>query len=155
MTTNVPIEKRFWQKVDKSGDCWLWTASRSRRGYGQFWNGSSSQLAHRVAYEYVVGPIPAGASLDHKCHTLACVNPNHLRPVSQKQNCEHRLGAQANSQSGVRGVSRVGNRWKAAVKHNGQTLYIGLFADIADAEAAAIARRNELFTHNDTDRAAS
>lgn len=79
---------RFWSKVDKSGECWLWTATRNRGGgYGAF-NADGWQMvqAHRYAYENTIGPIPEGMTLDHLCRTRHCVRPSHLEPVSNKTN---------------------------------------------------------------------
>lgn len=85
-----PPEERFWEKVDKNGPggCWLWTASKISAGYGNFVpNGRGSHtLAHRWAYEQAMGPIPAGADLDHLCRTPACVNPDHLEAVTHREN---------------------------------------------------------------------
>jgi HNH endonuclease len=81
-----PIEERFWAKVDRSGDCWLWTASRLKNGYGCFRIGGKTLGAHRVAYEIVVGPIPAGTDLDHLCSVKHCVNPAHLEVVTRAVN---------------------------------------------------------------------
>lgn len=78
---------RFWAKVDKTDNCWLWTATVNANGYGQAWFESRLQLAHRVAYQLVVGPIPDGLSLDHLCRTPGCVNPAHLEPVTHRENC--------------------------------------------------------------------
>jgi hypothetical protein len=47
---------------------------------------SSSRLAHRIAYELVVGPIPGGLTLDHLCENRACVKPDHLEPVTMIEN---------------------------------------------------------------------
>ena len=151
---------RFWPKVDKSGDCWLWTGSLDGRGYGTFYlrAGTSPAKAHRFAYEAVVGPIPEGMSLDHRYTCLKnCVNPEHLRPVTHKQNMENRAGARAGSRSGVRGVlwEKRRNRWVARVKHDRKMYHVGEFVSLEDAEAAVIAKRNELFTHNDLDRVAT
>ena len=141
-------EERFWAKVDKTGECWLWTAATDR-GYGFFFNGTKMVPAHRWAYENSTGPIPEGMLIDHICHTKACVNPAHLRLATQKQNGENRRGAQANSRSGVRGVSWDDRRghWVAQIGHHGRHIYVGSFATVAEAEAAVIAKREELFTH--------
>jgi integrase len=72
------LDERFWAKVDKTGDCWLWAGSKSGGGYGQFWNGYTNVGAHRYAYERKHGPVPDGYSVLHKCATPACVNPDHL-----------------------------------------------------------------------------
>lgn len=82
--------RRFWAKVDRSGGdraCWVWTASRYRNGYGQFgqWP-HSAVLAHRFAYETLVGQIPEGLVIDHLCRNRLCVNPEHLEPVTTRTN---------------------------------------------------------------------
>ena len=78
--------ERFWSKVDKSGDCWVWTAGKSRDGYGNFKRDGKDLKAHRVAYELVRGSIPTGLDLDHLCRVRACVNPDHLEPVTRREN---------------------------------------------------------------------
>lgn len=89
----IPREIRFWSKVDKSaGDagCWLWRSSRRSSGHGTFVERKGGPTkatgAHRVAYEYLVGPIPDGLVLDHLCRNPPCVNPAHLEPVTQHEN---------------------------------------------------------------------
>jgi len=60
-------------------DCWVWTGSLSK-GYGQtYWNGRMGPRAHRWSYEAFVGPIPAGAQVQHKCDRKNCINPRHLK----------------------------------------------------------------------------
>lgn len=68
----------FWTRVDKSGDCWLWTGGRSADGYGWFHHNRESRYAHRVAYELCKGPIPAGMLVCHTCDNPPCCNPDHL-----------------------------------------------------------------------------
>jgi hypothetical protein len=77
---------RFWPKVQKSDTCWLWTAAACPLGYGRFGVGGEVVLAHRFSYELHRGRIPDGLSLDHLCRTPRCVNPDHLEPVSQREN---------------------------------------------------------------------
>ena len=72
-----PVE-RFWEKVDKSGDCWLWTACLTRGGYGCFHIYGARVRAHRYSYEMANGPIPAGKIVMHSCDNPACVRPDHL-----------------------------------------------------------------------------
>lgn len=62
-------EERFWRKVDKrSGGCWLWTGAKATNGYGSFGiAGTTSRRAHRVAYEWLVGPIPVRHSPVEVC----------------------------------------------------------------------------------------
>ena len=52
-------EQRFWQKVDKSGECWLWTGCQVH-GYGKFSADGKHRYVHRWAYEQFIGPIPPG-----------------------------------------------------------------------------------------------
>lgn len=81
-----PIE-RFWEKVDRSGDCWLWTASQNAYGYGQFAvQHNVHEPAHRFAYKLEIGPVPASLELDHLCRVRHCVNPGHLEPVTRQVN---------------------------------------------------------------------
>ena len=80
--------RRFEEKyaVDFKTDCWLWTASTVTGGYGRFRYLGKLMLAHRAAYEMLIGPIPAGLVIDHLCRTRRCVNPSHMEPVTQAVN---------------------------------------------------------------------
>lgn len=78
-------ECRFWSKVVKTEFCWLWTGAAHKKadGYGRVDANGKRFLAHRFAYELLVGPIPEGHELDHVvCENTRCVNPAHVEPVT-------------------------------------------------------------------------
>lgn len=76
----------FWARVEKTETCWLWRGTSIRNGYGQLSWHAPMRLAHRYAYELLVGPIPEGLTLDHLCRVRHCVNPAHLEPVTNRVN---------------------------------------------------------------------
>lgn len=86
----IAREHEFWQRVQKTDTCWLWTGALNSYGYGtlsRWTDGKRRQLrAHRVAYELLVGPIPEGLVLDHLCRVKVCVNPAHLEAVTDRVN---------------------------------------------------------------------
>lgn len=84
---------RFETFVDKTPTCWLWTGSLTWDGYGLFRENNRRTGAHRFAYEYHVGPIPAGLQLDHLCRVRNCVNPDHLEPVTASENTRRAYAA--------------------------------------------------------------
>jgi hypothetical protein len=86
---------RFWAKVAKSDGCWIWIGARNQNGYGNFGDSERVLKAHRVAYQLLIGPIPDGLELDHRCRIRACVNPSHLEPVTHEVNCGRRCNSLA------------------------------------------------------------
>lgn len=84
--TMVKPDPRFWAKVDFTGPCWVWTGYTNADGYGKLCRGTTTYAAHRVAYFGMVGEIPNGLELDHLCRNRACVNPDHLEPVTHHVN---------------------------------------------------------------------
>lgn len=156
---SATLPERFWSKVEKTEGCWNWTGAKTTSGYGHiFTHGKAgTSPAHRVSYEMHVGVIPAGMEVDHMCHNTVCVRPSHLRLATRGQNVENRRGAQSNSKTGVRGVSwETGTgKYLAVASSAGRRIQVGRFATLAEAEAAVIAKRNEIMTHNIADRIAS
>ena len=93
----VDEAQRFWTKVDRSSPsgCWMWLGQTNQWGYGHFRRTLApgqhrTVKAHRFAYTLLVGPIPAGLTLDHLCGRRACVRPDHLEPVTNAENLRRR-----------------------------------------------------------------
>ena len=83
-----PLIERLFEKfyVDDNG-CWIWTAATVPAGYGIIAvTHGVLRRAHRLSYEFIVGPIPEGLDLDHLCRVRPCINPYHLEPVTRAEN---------------------------------------------------------------------
>lgn len=83
-----PAKQRILENisVDTNG-CWIWLLAKDRDGYPVMgFPGPISRHAYRVSYEVFVAPIPDGLHIDHLCRARACVNPEHLEPVTLAEN---------------------------------------------------------------------
>jgi len=136
--------ERYWSKVDKSGECWVWTGATLRQ-YGIFRLDGRNHVAHRLAYMWSNGPIPDGAEVDHMCFSRDCVNPKHLRLLSHQENGQNRSSANTNSKSGIRGVYWAEGRkgWMAAASVKENIFRMGPFATSDEAEKAIVAWRRK------------
>lgn len=105
--------KRFWDKVNKSNDCWEWTAGKLNGGHGSFKLDGKTVAAHRVAYELCVGKIPNGVVIRHDCDNPPCCNPDHLSPGSQLENMKDKVD---------RGRAASGNQRAASLKRSKLTM---------------------------------
>lgn len=89
--------RRFSAKVavNQETGCWEWSAGHNQYGYGQFYISRAEardnavirrMMAHRYAFQMIIGAIPTGLDLDHLCRNRGCCNPLHLEPVTRQEN---------------------------------------------------------------------
>lgn len=140
------LETRFWSKVNKTSNelgCWLWESSINQGGYGAFHLNGKTVGAHKVSYTMTKGAIPEGMVVDHKYVSQGCprhcVNPEHLRIVSHRQNAENLALNRKNNSSGYRNVhwNRATGKWRAEIKCEEGKKYGGEYLDITEAAKAA------------------
>lgn len=157
--STASLADRLWAKVDKGPDCWIFMGTTSR-GYGYIYDNRLKRgvVAHRAAYEIEVSTIPEGMVVDHICHNRTCVNPDHLRLATPKQNSENLSPkARKNNTSGYRGVlyNKKTRKWNASVTHQRRKINLCSFDTAEEAAVAARDLRVKLFEYNDADRVGS
>jgi hypothetical protein len=104
--TRPTTQERFWSNVKRTATCWLWTGTLDRDGYGKMMVKGHNCRAHRLVYEWVKGEIPNRLPLDHICRVRNCVNPDHLEPVTVRENT-------------LRGIAPSAINARKTVCHNG------------------------------------
>lgn len=82
-------QQRFANKISKKSNnkgCILWEGAIMKDRYGNFRINDKNYKAHRLAYEIKNGEIPEGMVIDHIWMVKNCVNPDHLRITTIKDN---------------------------------------------------------------------
>ena len=109
-----PLQERFLEKIHKTKNCWIWKANKDIAGYGRIWNEagihSKDVLAHRIAHELFVGPIPNDMCVLHKCDNKFCVNPNHLFLGTKTDNNQDRNAKGRQARGECHGKSKLNSR---------------------------------------------
>lgn len=138
------MNDHFWSKVRKvDGACWVWTGSRNPNGYGRFLVSTRPtryKMAHRLAYEASVGPIPSGLTIDHLCFNKLCVNPAHLEPVTLEENLRRAMDAGR----GIAAVQRAKVNCSAGHPLSGDNLHIDVYG-FRRCKACGAARQRERY----------
>lgn len=116
MRSVISVSDRFWNKGDKSGECWEWTASRFTNGYGQFTINGRPIGSHRFAYMDTYGPIPKGLLVRHTCDNRLCCNPSHLLLGTPQDNMNDKVerGRQYRPERKYAEAMMVGLKYKEA-----------------------------------------
>lgn len=106
------LAERFWAKVDKSGDCWIWQGGADQNGYGYIYDEKrrKNAKAHRVSYEIAnrfSKPIPPKLLVCHKCDNPPCVRPDHLFLGTNKNNMEDMVAKGRQNKGEKNGQAKV------------------------------------------------
>lgn len=113
----IRISTSVW--IDPETECWVWQGFLDEDGYpGKTVSLSGKiQTAHRSSYESFVGEIPNGFHIDHLCRNRACVNPEHLEPVSVQENIKRGKKGVLNTHCHKGHILSPENTWRHSLKH--------------------------------------
>lgn len=143
----VPVVPRFWSKVNKLGprhpvlgQCWVWTGSLTKKGYGQFWIKSSgqSERAHRVAWMFRFGDIPEHQCVLHACDNPNCVRPSHLFLGTKTENMEDRDRKGRQAKGKRQGSAKLKARFVRRIRKLSSVLTTGQLAEKYDVDWKSI-----------------
>lgn len=140
----------FWARVRPTDTCWLWTGGLNTHGYGQVRYQGRQMNASRLAVILIVGEIPAGALVLHRCDNPQCVNPDHLYLGDGAQNAADRVSRGRSLKGAASPKAKLTNDDVREIRQRRQAgeLYAAIAADFAiTPENAAQICRRETWRH--------
>jgi hypothetical protein len=127
---NEDAQQRFLEKVEREGECLVWTAHRDPDGYGTFHLGGRKVFAHRVAFYAKTGREPP--VVRHTCDNPACVNPSHLRGGTQLDNVRDRDRKDRQAKGSRNGRARLSAEDVRAIRRRYRKEESASYASLAD-----------------------
>lgn len=115
----IPIKKRFFKytNIVRIKECWEWTGSKDKDGYGKMKIHGEMKRAHRVSWEiHNNKKIPKGMLICHKCDNPSCVNPYHLFIGTYSENIIDMFNKKRNSNRGGENAHSSKLTWQQVYK---------------------------------------
>lgn len=141
----APVADRLNARLDKSGDCWIWTGHKKASGHAQINRNGKHEYAHRIAWELANGPIPEGMQICHKCDNPPCCNPDHLFLGTQRDNMADKVSKGRQIRGSAAGKSNLTERDVVIIRERhaaGETFkLIARDYDVTDAAVRHIVNR--------------
>lgn len=144
------LEERFWNFVDRRGrdECWMWTGTKVKQGYGMIRIKNKGVYAHRVSLELHQGAFDPALRVLHRCDNPPCVNPHHLVLGTQRENVIDMMAKGRRSQSKLTeaDVLKIRSMWKGSWHGNnthpgGSNVELAKLFDVSPAAISDIVHR--------------
>ena len=133
--------KEFWDRIDKSDDCWEWSGYRDKDGYGRLWINGEAWGAHRLSWAIANGTIPEELHVCHTCDNPSCVNTAHLFIGTHKDNALDavRKGRWATRKGEANGQSKLTEQQVLAIREE--------YENMPNKNQSALARKWGITQH--------